>query len=101
MHDKSLREIFPKRLQEQLRSGGKDFINSVGEDMVKEIVFNVLCGQNLRDITENLTKKRISNISTTILSSLIVANSKNPNFISDLPNLAIPEDPNERSNYIL
>jgi hypothetical protein len=91
MHDKSLQKIFPKALQDQLRSGGKEFINSVGKDIVNEVIFNVLCGQNLRDITEILTKKRVSKIGTAILTSLITANSKNPDFISNLPNLACKE----------
>ena len=39
---------------------GTELIDRIGESTVKEVVFNVLCGANIRTLTEKLTRKRIA-----------------------------------------
>ena len=39
---------------------GKELIDRIGEATVKEVVSNVLCGSNIRSLTETLTRKRIA-----------------------------------------
>lgn len=51
---------FPERARKLLNSKGRELITEIGLEIVKGIVFDVLCGKNLRDSTELLTRKRIS-----------------------------------------
>lgn len=43
---------------DMVTSSGEDFIKEVGKDVINNVVFSVLCGDNIRNITEEVTRKR-------------------------------------------
>ena len=45
----SLIGLFPSKVYDFLKASGASFINDVGEDVVKNIVVDILCGRNLRE----------------------------------------------------
>jgi len=45
--------------QKLMRSSSKDIIEALGEEGLRSLVFNVLCGGNVRDITEFMTRNRL------------------------------------------
>jgi len=47
---------------------GKEVISKVGADLIKNIIASVLCGENVRDLTEDLTKRRVAIINGALLT---------------------------------
>lgn len=45
--------------QKLMRSSSRDIIEALGEEGLRSLVFNVLCGGNVRDITEFMTRTRL------------------------------------------
>ena len=78
----------PQAMTELIGSRGIDVIKRIGVDEVRRVVADVLCGVNLRDSTELLTRRRIGmlNAATLILFLRGVAASKD--FLQRLPRLA-------------
>lgn len=73
---------------ELLTASGKKLIEVIGLDVVREIVYDVLTGKNLRDSTETLTRRRIATLNLAILKMYIYGSAEYPNFIEDLPKFA-------------
>jgi len=61
-------ELMPDSGKVLLTGTGKDFVERVGETLIREAVLGVLCGENLRSQTEFLTRNRISQISTALFA---------------------------------
>ena len=79
----------PPAMTELIGSRGLDVIRRIGVDEVKQVMADVLCGVNLRDSTELLTRRRIAmlNAATLVLFLRGVAASKR--FLEDLPRMAV------------
>ena len=56
---------------------GTELIDRIGESTVKEVVFNVLCGANIRTLTEKLTRKTYCFIQCGIISNIYECGSLN------------------------
>ncbi|MEO5361713.1 MAG: hypothetical protein H7843_14920 [Nitrospirota bacterium] len=52
-------ELLPDNFTYLLESSGAAFIKRAGADNVRQVVVDVLCGNNLRASTEHLTRLRI------------------------------------------
>lgn len=78
----------PAVFRELVESKGATFIQQVGEDSVRKVVVDILCGVNLRASTESITRQRIGKLNATTLllylRGLQVAND----FSRQLPQLA-------------
>lgn len=57
-----------------------EVIERLGEDVIKSTVAGILRGENIRSLTENLTKRRISLSSAALLKTYVEAASKIPDF---------------------
>lgn len=66
-----------------LQYGGKDVLSKIGEDDIRGVIFQILCGLNVRSSTEILTRKRIRKICLDLLILLLKANAHDPNFLSN------------------
>ena len=60
--DINLVDLLPDQFSELLESNGASFVRRVGEENVRQIVVDVLCGNNLRASTEHLTRLRLGKI---------------------------------------
>lgn len=55
-------DLLPKNFDALLESKGVNFIKRAGENNVRQVVVDVLCGNNLRASTEHLTRLRLGKL---------------------------------------
>lgn len=77
-------DLFPSRIYDFLRASGINFINDVGEEVIRKIVLDILCGRNLRDSTEMLTRRRLNLINAATLKMFINGVNQDQNFTNSL-----------------
>jgi len=58
----TLSELLPRNFGELLESKGAAFVKRAGEENVRQVVFDVLCGNNVRASTEHLTRLRLGKL---------------------------------------
>ena len=58
----NLSDLLPKNFDALLECKGVTFIKRTGEDSVRQVVVDVLCGNNLRASTEHLTRLRLGKL---------------------------------------
>lgn len=68
-----LSDYIPKECLAYVRASGKELLNRIGHDELRDIVAGVLCGENIRAVTEPLTKRRIAILNAAILVTLVRA----------------------------
>ena len=59
---------------------GEAVVKQIGIDVVRGIVCDVLCGNNLRDSTEVITRKRLATINAATLAMFLKGESKQKGF---------------------
>jgi len=70
---------------------GKEVINRVGEDVIKQLVTSILCGDNVRSLTEGLTRRRLAISNASLLALFIKSVNNVDNFIDQMPQLVKSE----------
>ena len=63
---------------------GKQVIDRIGVEVIQETVASVLCGYNIRSLTETLTRRRLTISNTAMIKTFIEAASEIENFTGDL-----------------
>jgi hypothetical protein len=86
-----INQYFPEKARKLLTSNGRELIGQIGLDIVRNLVFDVLCGKNLRDSTELLTRKRIATLNAAVLVMMLRGSGKNKNFMEKLPDVSARE----------
>ena len=84
----TIHELIPETGKRLASYKGAELIDRIGEDTVKEVVINVLCGSNIRSLTENLTRKRLALSNASLLMTYIEASNSIENFQENLSQLA-------------
>jgi len=74
-----------------LTGGGRQFIEHIGEDAAREVVAGVLTGRNIRDQTEPLTRRRISQVTGGLVAMFAHAKSQIPDLEAHLSELALKQ----------
>lgn len=95
---------FPEKARKLLTSNGRELITQVGLDIVKSIVYDVLCGKNLRDSTELLTRKRIATLNMAAIMMMLRGSREDSDFIKKLPSISASElkkRPSKADRWIL
>jgi len=92
MHKKNnflnLTSLMPESAKKLLKTKGTQLIKQIGEDAIKGVIFDVLCGKNIRDSTEILTRRRIATLNAAMLVTFIKGSSHLENFLGNFPKLA-------------
>lgn len=88
MADTNFIDLFPLKARNLLKASGAELIAQVGMNTIKGIVYNVLIGQNLRDSTEWLTRKRVAMLNAATLVALLNGKQLDKDFIEKLPDIA-------------
>lgn len=70
---------------------GVEVIDRIGEDIVKEVVTSVLCGENIRSLTEGLTRRRLALSNAALFMTFLKSNHDIENFIDKLPEIVKTE----------
>ena len=92
----SIKSLIPKTGIKLASYKGAELIDRIGEDAVKEVVGNVLCGSNIRSLTENLTRKRLAQSNAAQLMTYMNAEDSIDKFQENLPQLVQHELTNSR-----
>jgi len=79
--EETLRDMLSPSAVELLSTSGIQIFKSVGLEIVRGVVLNVLCGRNLRDSTEALTRRRLAALNLAIVEMFVRGKSKSPEFI--------------------
>jgi hypothetical protein len=88
MTETNFLDLFPPTARNLLRANGTELVTQVGMNTIKGIVYNVLTGQNLRDSTEWLTRKRVASLNAATLVALVNGQRADKNFAENLPDIA-------------
>jgi len=81
--------LLPSSTRYLLSSSGTDLVEKIGIDVVREVVYNVLCGKNLRDSTEMITRRRIGMLNAATFMMFLKGGMRDKEFAKKLPNLAV------------
>jgi hypothetical protein len=73
--------LLPKQAIDLLVTKGTGLIKQIGEDVIRGVIFDVMCGKNLRDSTEMLTRRRLALLNAAILIMFIRGQTKDKNFV--------------------
>jgi len=79
---------FPDEAKKVFSSSGREMIKEIGLDIIRGVVLDVLCGKNLRDSTELLTRKRILTINAATLVMMLEGSAKEKDFVRNMPEMA-------------
>lgn len=86
-----LSDLMPVSGKLLLTGTGKDFVERVGEALIREAVLGVLCGENLRSQTEFLTRNRISQISTALFALYLNGKLAHKDFSKNVLQLSLDQ----------
>ncbi len=81
-------KLMPPEARALISGKGKEVVRQVGLDIIREIVCDVLCGKNLRDSTETLTRKKLATINAATLVMFLRAESNSKGLVRQIPALA-------------
>ena len=88
---KKIADFVPDTGEELSAIKGKEFIDKIGEDVVKALVTSILCGENVRSMTETLTRRRLMLSNASMLMTFLNASTHIDDFIKKAPNLIASE----------
>lgn len=80
-------DLMPRAGKDLIAYTGKEVINKVGPEIIRNIIASILCGENVRDLTEDLTKRRVAIINGALLTLFIRGCHSIDDFIEKLPDL--------------
>lgn len=85
----ALADLLPRNFDALLESKGVSFIKRAGEAEVRQVVIDVLCGNNLRASTEHLTRLRLGKLNAATFLIYLSGLQAAKNFGRAIPNLAL------------
>ncbi len=84
-----LTEPIPPEILELLNASGAKLIQQLGMDVIRDIIYDVLTGKNIRDSTEMLTRRRIAILNLAMTTVFIKGTSLSQDFVENLPQIAL------------
>jgi hypothetical protein len=80
-------DLMPQKGKELIAYTGREVIAKVGAELIKNIIGSILCGENIRSLTEDLTKKRVAIINGALLTLFVKGCNDVDDFVDKLPDL--------------
>ncbi|MFA0749602.1 MAG: hypothetical protein SLRJCFUN_000005 [Candidatus Fervidibacter sp.] len=80
-------QLMPPILRNLLEVRGVEFVYQIGANVLRQVIFDVMCGRNLRDATEILTRRRIALVNATLIVLFLQGTKQHPDFISHLADI--------------
>jgi hypothetical protein len=84
----NLSDLLPKNFDTLLESNGITFIKRAGEENVRQVVVDVLCGNNLRASTEHLTRLRLGRLNAATFMIYLSGLQTAKDFVHTIPRMA-------------
>ena len=84
----SLSELMSPNSLELLSASGSKLVQQIGIDVIRDVIYGILTGKNLRDSTEMLTRRRVAALNLATVSLFLKGNSLSDDFVFELPELA-------------
>jgi hypothetical protein len=85
---KKIKDFIPNIGKKLARYSAKEMILRIGQNAINDVVASVLCGGNIRNLTEGLTKKRIALSNAAMFYTYFKALSEIDNFAENFYKLA-------------
>ncbi|OIO30715.1 hypothetical protein AUJ77_02825 [Candidatus Nomurabacteria bacterium CG1_02_43_90] len=82
---------YPKKEKELLVSKGPEVIKKIGNEAVREAVFSVLSGENVRNSTEFITRRRLAISNGALLAMFLRGCNQDKDFLQNLSEKAVEE----------
>ena len=80
--------LMPSGARALISGKGKEVVRQIGLDVIRDIVCDVLCGENLRDSTEVITRKKLATINAATLVMFLRGEAQSKGFAQRLPSIA-------------
>ena len=84
-------DLFPDAARSLLQVRGRELLTRLGLDTIRGVVGDVLQGINVRNATERLTRRRLSELNAALLVMYLRAQRQIPDFADRLPDIARAE----------
>ncbi len=84
----NIAHLMPAKARALMAGKGDEVVKQIGLDVIRGTVCDVLCGKNLRDSTETITRKRLATINAATLTMFLKGETTFPDFTRHLPSLA-------------
>lgn len=88
---KKLISLIPENSLNLVKYSGKELINKLGNELISKVVLSLLCGDNIRNLTEGLTQRRILLMNSSLFITYLKALSSIDNFTSSLSKIVNKE----------
>ncbi len=85
--NESLSKYLPKIGVNLAKYSGRELLERVGQEVIKDVVTSILCGGNVRTLTESLTQRRISLSNAALLVAYLRASKEIENFSEKFPSI--------------
>lgn len=83
--------LIPQSSLDLVNYSGNDLLNRLGEDIISNVVLSVLCGDNIRNLTEGLTQRRILLMNASLFVTYLKALSSFKNLSTSLTSIVAKE----------
>ena len=83
-----LTDLYPESAKQLLAASGKDLVRRLGADAIRQVIAGVLSGDNLRNETELLTRRKIALSTGALLVFFMRGVASRDNFLETLPERA-------------
>jgi len=93
---KKIATYIPEIGKKLARYSAGDMIERVGDEAIKDVVASVLCGENIRSLTEGLTRRRITLSNAALFFTYLQASKNIENFAQEMPALVSDEIKNAK-----
>lgn len=85
---RTLSELLSPSAINLLSASGSELVRQIGLDVVRGVVLDVFSGKNLRDSTEQLTRRRIAALNLATVELFLKGSTASHDFVAQLPDLA-------------
>lgn len=85
---RTLSELLSPSAIKLLSASGSELVRQIGLDVVRGVVLDVFSGKNLRDSTEQLTRRRIAALNLATVELFLKGSTASHDFVAKLPDLA-------------
>ncbi|MFN3981030.1 MAG: CfrBI family restriction endonuclease [Caldilinea sp.] len=85
---RTLSDLLSPSAAKLLSASGSELVRQIGLDVVRGVVLDVFSGKNLRDSTEQLTRRRIAALNLATVELFLKGSTVSHDFIAKLPDLA-------------